>query len=114
MWLPWTFGLGGVLFLGALGLCAWATGVRGLRKLHGFGLVPLAAWVIIGGLWVILDERPTVFDQAMVLGLAVMIALTGYVSPRPGDSTGIRLMHATLGLVIAAWFGVLAHRFGEW
>jgi hypothetical protein len=114
MWLPWTFGLGSVLFLGALGLAAWASGVRGLRKMHGSGLVPLAAWVIVGGLWVIMDERPTVFDQGMVLGLALMIGLTGYVSPKHTDPGWSKGMHGVLGLVIAAWFGVLAHRFGEW
>lgn len=114
MWQPWTFGMAGVAFTCAVGLGVWFTRSAGLRKFHSFLLMPLVAWTLVGAAWVMMREDVRVFDQGMALGLVAFLALTGYASPAPDDPTWTRIMHGALGLIGVVWYGVLAHRYGEW
>jgi len=106
--------MAGAAFTGAVGLCVWFTRSSGLRRVHGWMLMPLVAWTLVGAAWVMLREDVRVFDQGMALGLVAMIALTGYASPKPDDPNWSRVVHGILGGVIVVWYGVMAQRYGEW
>lgn len=114
MWHPWIIGALAAALVGGLGLGTWISSSRWLRRIHGFGLVFLVAWTIIGALTVVLQEDFTSFDLVMVLGLLAMVAMTGYLSPQPTDGGWARVVHGLLGVIVVAWFAVIANRYGEW
>jgi hypothetical protein len=114
MWHPWTFGMAGAAFTCAVGIGVWFTRSQGLSRVHGWLLLPMVAWTLVGAGWVMMREDVRVFDQGMALGLLAMIGLTGYASPKRDDPNWARAMHGILGGVIVAWYAVMAHRYGEW
>jgi len=114
MWHPWTIGALVAALVGGLGLGTWISSSRWTRRIHGFGLVFLVAWTLIGALTVVLTEDFTNFDLVMVLGLLGMVGMTGYLSPRPDDRGWARAVHGLLGVIVVVWFTVIAHRYGEW
>ena len=112
MWNPWTIGIGVLALHGALGLGGRVAASRGMKRLHAFGLMPIAAWTIVGAVSVVWADDTRFFDQGMAVGLLLLVGLQGYASPKKGDPGWAIAVHGLVGIVVLAWYVVMAHRFG--